>query len=195
MRKWLVVLLGATLVVLLASCNLSNLMKGGQQETNEVANEPASPPETETPPSATTPSGTQTTRPTTPSTQGSTRPTTPSTQGTTPSTQPVTPPPAEVREAKAFLGVIFITDLKEGMFRVKSDTDTLLDHSFSGKDIRVERELKVPAGTQTLKFIVINKAGARGIRTLDVNYKPRTHHTVRVVCKESPGNIALEILE
>jgi hypothetical protein len=193
MRKVLVVLLGATLVVLLASCNLSNLMKGGEQESNQVANEPANEPESPAETETSRPSGQQTTRPTTPSTHGTT---TPSTQGTTQgTTQPVTPPPAEVREAKAFLGVIFVTDLKEGMFRVKSDKETLLDHSFSGKDVRVERELKVPAGTQTLKFIVINKSGARGIRTLDVNYKTRSHHTVRVVCKESPGNIALEILE
>ena len=70
-----------------------------------------------------------------------------------------------------------------------------MDHSFSGKDVRVTRELKVPAGTQTLKFIVFNDKGVRGIRTLDVNYKPKSHHTIRVVNKESPGNITLEVLE
>ncbi len=197
MKKTAVLILGAVLVLLLASCDLSNLFKPKPQgETEQTSNDVVPPPagEESRPPAGTQPPTTTTRLPstsTTPppsgtSTQGTTQP-----PATVQPTTPVTPP----KEEHAFLGVIFVTDMEAGSFKVKTDKDTLMDHSFSGKDVRVTRELKVPAGSQTLKFIVFNDKGVRGIRTLDVNYKPKSHHTIRVVNKESPGNIVLEVLE
>lgn len=189
MKKTAVLILGAVLVLLLASCDLSNLFKPKPQgETEQTSNDVVPPPagEESRPPAGTRPPATTTRPPSGTSTQGTTQP-----PATTPPTTPVPPP----KEEHAFLGVIFVTDMEAGSFKVKTDKDTLMDHSFSGKDIRVSRELKVPAGSQTLKFIVFNDKGVRGIRTLDVNYKPKSHHTIRVVNKESPGNIVLEVLE
>jgi len=203
MKKTAVLILGAVLVLLLASCDLSNLFKpkAPQGETEQPSNDVVPPPaagEETQPPAGTRPPSTSTTRPPSTSTgrpatgtpASGTSTTTPPPAATTPAT-PVPPP----REEHAFLGVIFVTDMEAGAFKVKTDKETLMDHSFSGKNVRVTRELKVPAGTQTLKFIVFNDKGVRGIRTLDVNYKPKSHHTIRVVNKESPGNISLEILE
>ncbi|MGC8762285.1 MAG: hypothetical protein ACP5VN_01425 [Acidobacteriota bacterium] len=198
MKKTAVLILGAVLVLLLASCDLSNLFKPKPpaEETNQPANDVVPPP-----PAGTQPGGTTTTRPPSTSTgkppygtpaQGTTTPsTTTPPPATTQPQNPVTPP----KDEHAFLGVIFVTDMQAGAFKVKTDKETLMDHSFSGKHVRVTRELKVPAGSQTLKFIVFNDKGVRGIRTLDVNYKPKSHHTIRVVNKKSPGNIVLEVLE
>jgi hypothetical protein len=210
MKKTAVLILGAVLVLLLASCDLSNLFKPKppQGETEQPANNVVPPPaagEGTQPPAGTQPPSTSTTRPPSTST-GRPAPRTPAsgTSTTTPPPAATTPPPAATTPATpvpppksehAFLGVIFVTDMKAGAFKVKTNEETIMDHSFSGNNIRVARELKVPAGTQTLKFVVINDKGVRGIRTLDVNYKPKSHHTIRVVNKESPGNISLEILE
>ncbi|MGA9752483.1 MAG: hypothetical protein WBS54_11915 [Acidobacteriota bacterium] len=199
MKKFVTLFASLVLIVLFAACNLSNLTKkSGESQPAEsatTAEQPAPPPSE--PPAQTQPPAPTKTQPEKPA---ATQPATPQT-ATQPATSPATPPatPATTETTakgkKAGLGVIFTTDLEKGSFRLKSDNDVLIDHTFSGKDVRVTRELLLPAGAHQLKFVVADERGARGVRTMDVTYQPGTHHVIKVQGGKSPGDITLTILE
>ena len=209
MKKFVTLFASSMLIILLAACNLSNLTKkSGESQPAESATtaEQPAPPPAEPPaqpqppaptkpqpqkPAATQPAATQPapTQPAAPQTTAQPAP--------PPATPPATPATTEtpVKVKKAGLGVIFTTDLEKGSFRLKSDNDILIDHTFSGKDVRVTRELLLPAGAHQLKFVVADEKGARGVRTMDVTYQPGTHHVIKVQGGKSPGDITLIILE
>jgi len=103
--------------------------------------------------------------------------------------------------AKAGLGVIFVTEMEEGLFRVKANDEKLVEHTFqrgssiTGKEIRVERELTFPAGETTLKFVVQDPAGMKAYKEHTMVFAPKSHHVIKIKVKDNPSTMALEILE
>jgi len=106
------------------------------------------------------------------------------------------------KKEMAGLGVIFVTDLKKGIFRVKADGENLVDHTFEGgsgmmkKEVRVERELKLAAGEHKMKFVVVDtEEEAKGFKEHVMIFEPKSHHVVKIKAKGGAKNIAMEILE
>ena len=115
-----------------------------------------------------------------------------------------TEPPAAVEEPvkkeKAGFGMIFVTNIKTGTLKVKVDKKVKLTHSFqrgssiSSKDLEFDKEFKVKAGPHKVKFIVTDDAGSRGVKAMDMNFQPNSHHVFKVIVKGAPGDIVLQMI-
>lgn len=198
-KKLLTIVVGLILAVVLVSCNLSNLFKGKEevqppaqeeQQTQPPAKEQQPPQVPVTPPPPQKP---KETKPKPPA----------ETQKPAEETKPKeeTKPAEEKKVPEAGLGVIFVTNVRTGVFRVKVDDEKQIDHSFSGKqsgradEQRLERELKFPPGEHKFKFVCEDNQGSKGVKEMTMVFKPGEHKVVKVVVKGAPGDIKLELLE
>jgi hypothetical protein len=192
-KKLLTLLVGLMLVAVLVSCNFSNLFKGKEEvpppQQEEQETQPPPPPE-ETKP-VTPPK-----KPVTPPPKDTTKPADKTTTGTAGTEEAVTEP-----VPKAGLGVIFVTNVRTGAFRVKIDDEKVIDHSFAGKkggkaeEMRFERELKFEPGERKFKFVCEDNQGSKGVKEMALVFNPGQHKVVKIIVKGSPGDIKLEILE
>lgn len=197
-KKLLTLFVGIILAAVLLSCSLTDMFKKKEepppQPPQEEQVEPPQPPVEETEPPPPPPQEEPVTPP-------------PSKPKTKPA-EPVKPeepaePVEEEKVPKAGLGVIFITNVRTGAFRVKIDDQKppAIDHSFAGKkggkadELRFERELKFEPGAHKFRFVCEDNEGSKGVKELDMNFAPGQHKVVRVVVKGAPGDIKLEILE
>lgn len=197
-KKLLTIIIGIILVAVLVSCNWSNLFKGKeevtppeqeQQQTEPPAEEQQPPQQPVTPP----PPPPKETKPKPPA----------ETQKPAEETKPEeeTKPVEEEKVPQAGLGVIFVTNVRTGAFRVKVDDEKLIDHSFAGKqsgkaeEQRFERELKFPPGEHKFKFVCEDNQGSKGVKEMAMVFKPGEHKVVKIVVKGAPGDIKLELLE
>ena len=186
MKKNLAIITCAVLVLLLLSCDL--FKKKDEEDINAPTNEPqvqqpAQPTQTHT--------ATQT--PTTVQTPEATN--TPDTTSETPEVEkPVT------KKEKAGFGMIFVTNIKTGTLKVKVDKKVKLTHSFqrgssfTRKNLEFDKEFRVKAGPHKVKFIVTDDAGSRGVKAMDMNFKPNSHHVFKVIVKGAPGDIVLQMI-
>ncbi len=198
-RKLLTLLVGIILAAVLLSCSLTDMFKKKEEPPPQPQEEQVEPPQP--------PAEEQAEPPQQP-------PTTP------PAEKPVTPPPAkkdttkpaepakpeepaveEEKVPKAGLGVIFVTNVRTGAFRVKMDDEKVIDHSFQGKksgkadEIRHEQELKFPPGEHKFKFVCEDNEGSKGVKEMALVFAPGQHKVVKIIVKGAPGDIKLEILE
>ncbi|HNQ77543.1 MAG TPA: hypothetical protein PK747_08905 [Acidobacteriota bacterium] len=197
-KKLLTLLVGIVLAAVLLSCSLTDMFKKKEepppQPPQEEQVEPPQPPVEETEPPPPPPQEEPVTPP----------PSKPKTKPAEPvkSEEPAEPVEEE-KIPKAGLGVIFITNVRTGAFRVKIDDQKppAIDHSFAGKkggkadELRFERELKFEPGAHKFRFVCEDNEGSKGVKELDMNFAPGQHKVVRVVVKGAPGDIKLEILE
>lgn len=199
-KKLITMLIGLILVVVLVSCNLSNLFKG-KEEVQAPAQEEQ---QTEQPAEEQRPVEEPVTPPPPPPPQKEIKPKPPvETQKPVEEAKPAeeTKPVEEEKVPKAGLGVIFVTNVRTGVFRVKIDGEKVFDHSFSGKrsgkakEQRFEREFKFPPGEHKFKFVCEDNQGSRGVKEMAMVFKPGEHKVVRIVVKGAPGDIKLELLE
>jgi type IV secretory pathway VirB10-like protein len=202
-KKMLVLLFGLVLFVFLVSCNLSNLFKKGetQEETppqaqqEQQSEQPQSSETTEQPPQIVPPP--QPPKKAEPK-SGETK-TTAESQSEEQKAEEATK--EEEKVPMAGMGVIFVTNVRTGAFRVKIDDDKVIDHTFQGKssgkadEIRYEKELKFPPGDHKFKFVCEDNQGSKGTKELSLSLQPREHKVVKVTVKGAPGDIKLEILE
>lgn len=198
-KKLLTFLAGIILAAVLLSCSLTDMFKKKEepptQPPQEEQVEPPQPPVEETEPPPPPPQE----KPSTPA------PSKPSTKPAEPvkPAEPAEPAVEEEKVPKAGLGVIFITNVRTGAFRVKMDDQKppAIDHSFAGKkggkadELRFERELKFEPGAHKFRFVCEDNEGSKGVKELDMNFAPGQHKVVKVVVKGAPGDIKLEILE
>jgi len=192
-KKLLTLIVGVVLAAILISCSITDMFKKKaeepQQPPAEEQTEPPPPPPTEPPP--TPPPKKPVTPPVTP--KDTTKPV--DDKGT------ATPAEEEVKVPKAGLGVIFVTNVRTGAFRVKMDDEKVIDHSFQGKErgkadeIRHEQELKFPPGEHKFKFVCEDNQGSKGVKEMALVFNPGQHKVVKVIVKGAPGDIKLEILE
>lgn len=204
-KKLVIVLCGMALFVLLISCNLSNLFKkGGQQEEVQPPNEvqeqqeqqgqetqqPQEEPKVATPPPPSQPPQQEKPKTKTP----------PPKETPKELEQPQTTEEAE-EVPPAGMGIIFVTNVRTGVFRVKMDDEKIIEHSFSGKksgkaeEQRFTREIKFVPGEHKFKFVCEDNQGSRGVKELSLSLKPREHKVIKVTVKGAPGDMKLEILE
>jgi hypothetical protein len=169
MRKYLTLLAGAVLFIVLISCNLSRLFEKEEEE------KPYYPPS----------EGRRSTRSHSDSRSSD--------------------------EGTAGLGVKLVTNLRSGVFRVKVNDELKAEHSFSNqgkgksllklkkfmkaKDMEWGKEFKVPAGECKIKVVIEDNQGSRGDRVMNMNFKPNSHHAIRVVCRGAPGDMQVEIIQ
>lgn len=200
-KKLFTVLIGLILVVVLISCNLSNLFKGKEEvqpPTQQEEEQQSEPPviEEQQPQEPKTPPPPPPQKETKPKPPAETQKPVKETQ-----TQEETKPAEEEKIPQAGLGVIFLTNVRTGAFRVKVDDEKLIDHSFMGKqsgkadEKRFERELKFPPGEHKFKFVCEDNQGSKGVKEMAMVFKPGEHKVVKVVVKGAPGDIKLELIE
>lgn len=110
-------------------------------------------------------------------------------------------PTADSKAQRAGLGVIFVTDVKEGIFRVKVDNAKVFETAFQGgsfgsKETRVEKELRLDSGDRHLKFAVVDKSNGRVVvREYTMGFKPKSHHVVKLTLTGNDNAMNLEIKE
>jgi len=170
MKKFLTLLVGAVLFAVLISCNLSKLFEKEEEE------KPYYPPSDR---------------------------------------REYRPPKDTHRDEEsggtAGLGVKLVTNLRSGVFRVKVNDELKAEHSFQNQakgknplklkkflkaqDIQWAKEFKVPAGECKIKVVIEDNGGSRDSRVMNMNFKPNSHHAIRVVCRGAPGDMRVEIIE
>jgi hypothetical protein len=196
-KKLLTLLVGLILAAILVSCSITDLFNK-KEETPPPAQEeqetqpPPPPPETQKP-------VTKPTKPVAPP-KDTTKPADKNTTGETKTAEETA---AEENIPKAGLGIIFVTNVRTGAFRVKVDDQKppAIDHSFAGKkggkaeEQRYEQELKFPPGEHKFKFVCEDNQGSKGIKEETFVFKPGQHKVVRITVKGAPGDIKLEIVE
>lgn len=198
-RKIVTLIIALILVMVLVSCNLSNLFKG-KEEVPPPAQEEEKP--VEQPPATEEQEPKEPVNPPTPPKE--VKPKQPAeTKKPVEETKPKeeTKPVEEEKVPEAGLGVIFVTNVRTGAFRVKVDNEKIIDHSFQGKqsgkaeEKRFERELKFPPGEHKFKFVCEDNQGSKGVKEIAMVFKPGEHKVVKVVVMGAPGDIKLELLE
>jgi hypothetical protein len=169
MKKYLTLMAGALLFVILISCNLSKLF---QKEEEEKPYYPPSDNRSYHPPRSTH---------------------------------------SDDNEGTAGLGVQLVTNLRSGVFRVKVNDELKAEHSFTNQaksknplklkkfmkaqDMEWGKEFKVPAGECKIKVVIEDNQGSRGDRVMNMNFKPNSHHAIRVVVRGAPGDMRVEIVQ
>jgi len=115
----------------------------------------------------------------------------PSTTPTPPQDTPPDDTPVETEPVK--LGVIFITDIKSGTFKIKAGEKVSTNHfQATGNDLtRVEANLLFPSDVKQLKFVVRDDKGGKGKRGLPIHWKPGTSHVIKVKSVGSPNSIVI----
>lgn len=201
-KKLIVLLLMLSLFLLLSSCNLSNLFKG--KEEKEVQQEEQVQ-QSEEPPAETKPTEQKVEeKPTQPKPKEPEKQ--PSKTTTTETTTKQEEPKEEAKQEeqkvpKAGLGVIFITNIRTGVFRVKMDDEKIYEQFFQGRksgkaeELRFEKEFKFEPGSHKFKFVCEDNQGSRGIKELDLNFQPGQHKVIKITAKGAPGDIKLEMIE
>lgn len=201
-KKLLTLLVGIILAAVLVSCSLTDMFKKKEepppQPQEEQVEPPQQPAEEQVEPPQQPPTTPPAERPVTPP---------PAKKDTTKPAEPAKPEEPAVKEEenlpKAGLGVIFVTNVRTGAFRVKIDDQKppAIDHSFQGKkggkaeEIRHEQELKFPPGNHKFKFVCEDNEGSKGVKEIDLGFAPGQHKVVKITVKGAPGDIKLEIIE
>jgi glucose/arabinose dehydrogenase len=177
MRKTAILLLLA--MSTMVACNL--LAPNKQQENAPAENQPAESTQTMQQPEATTPAK--------PKTETATK------------TEEAAPAVPE-KVPKAGLGVIFLTDMKEGTLRVKIDGERAYESafqrgsSFTDKELRIEKELTFPSGQHELRFAVLDGSGKRvAMKEYKMVFDPKTHHAVKISVLGDKMEMTLEMIE
>lgn len=191
-KKLLVLLVGLTLAAVLLSCGITDLFKGKEEaEPRQQEEETVVPPAEEVVPPPEEPVAP-------PPAKEATEPAKPKPKEPA---KPEEPAKEEEKVAKAGLGVIFVTNVRTGEFRVKIDNKLIIEHSFSGKkggkaeELRFERELKFEPGNRNFKFVCEDNQGSKGVKELPLVFNPGQHKVVKISVIGAPGDMKLEILE
>lgn len=199
-KKLLTLFVGIILAAILVSCSLTDMFKKKEEPPPQPQEEQVEPPQQPAEEQAEPPQQ----PPTTPPAQKPVTPPPPKKDTTKPA-EPAKPeePTEEAKVSKAGLGVIFVTNVRTGAFRVKMDDQKppAIDHSFAGKkggkaeELRFERELKFEPGAHKFKFVCEDNEGSKGIKEIDWNFSPGQHKVVKITVMGAPGDIKLEVIE
>ena len=179
MRKTALLLLLA--MSTMVACNL--LAPNKQQENAPAENQPAEEAQPAQQPKATTPAQ-------------------PKAEAETATKTEEAEPEVPAKVPKAGLGVIFVTDMKEGTLRVKVDGERAYESAFqrgsslTDKELRIEKELTFPSGTRELRFAVLDGSGRRvAMKEYKMVFDPKTHHTVKIAVMGDKMEMTLEMIE